>query len=235
MRLAADSIPELAAAVSVGRRSCAHMLEAAGALDVARIHVVSPPAYPNTNQIFSIATNLGAPFTDMAKFWVQDQSDGAITEHVPTVTELSEVHCEPSASAASSAFAAASGALAAIAHGRSSCFPALSVAMRFFAALTESDWRISPMPFAVRDGVGIGWRHSILKRADSVTREAGRYSVVISAGRVLFLRTRKISTTTESFEGELGVDTPRLVVEYFHSGQFPAERDATLPATGAAA
>lgn len=233
MRLAADSLSELESAVRVGRTACLDLLEGSGALDVARAHVVSPPAYPNTNQLIKLATRLGAPFYDMTKFWIQNQVDGSLTEHNPTVSELAELHRERR-----SATAGVSGALArlsAIAHGKSSSLPALKLALQFFAGLHDSDWLHPPIPFEVRDGLGITWRHSILRRTDSVTREAGRYSVVISGGRVLFLRTRKISTTTESFEGELGVDTSHLVIEYFHSGQFPAERDATLPATGAAA
>lgn len=235
MRLAADSLSELGLAVRVGRTACLDMLEGSGALDVARTHVVSPPAYPNTNQLIKLATGLGGPFDDMARFWVQNQADGSLTEHNPTVSELAELHHERCSAAASSGVSAALGKLSAIAHSKSSSLPAVTLALQFFAGLQDRDWLQPPLPFEVRNGIGIGWRHSVLSWTDLSSREAGRYSVVVTGQRVIFLRTRKIALTTETVERELDVNTSRLVIEYFHSGQFPAERDATLPAAGAAA
>lgn len=235
MRLAADSISDLELAIRIGRSSCLEMLETSGALDAARIHVVSPPAYPNTNQLIKLATALGAPFDDMAKFWVQNQADGSITEHTPTVSELAELHHEHRSAAASSGMCMALGALGAIAHSRSSQLPALKIALQFFAGLHDNDWLHAPLPFEVRNGIGIGWRHSVLSWTDLVSREAGRYSVVITGQRVIFLRTHKISQTTETVEHELDGDTPRLILDYFHAGRFPAETITHVAANDAAA
>lgn len=235
MRLAADSLSELELAVRVGRIACLDMLERSGAFDIARTHVVSPPAYPNTSQLIKLAIALGTPFDDMAKFWVQNQTDGAFTEHTPTVAELAELHDERHSATPSSGLSLALGKLSAIAHGKSSSLPALKIALQFFAGLQDGDWLHTPLPFEVRNGIGIGWRHSVLGWTDLVRREAGRYSVVICGQRVIFLRTRKIALTTETVERELDGDTPRLIVDYFHSGQFPAQLSANPEVSDVAA
>lgn len=235
MRLAADSLSELELAVRVGRIACLDMLERSGAFDIARTHVVSPPAYPNTSQLIKLATALGAPFDDMAKFWVQNQTDGAFTEHTPTLAELAELHDERHSATASSELSSALGKLSAIAQGKSSSLPALKIALQFFAGLQDGDWLHAPLPFEVRNGIGIGWRHSVLGWTDLVRREAGRYSVVICGQRVIFLRTRKIALTTETVERELDGDTARLIVDYFHSGQFPAQPSANPEVSDVAA
>ncbi len=231
MALVADAVPELAEAQQIGRRACLNMLESSGALETARGHVNAAPAYPNSQQLVKVALSLGGQFADMAKFWVLNQYDNTIEEHAPTTAELgADLRARESASACSG-LAEVMASLSTIAGGRAIAYPALEAALQFFAGLRGPDWINPPRAFEVREGIGIAWRHTVCGGTELISRDPGRYSVVISGQRVLYVRTRNVSPVAEMTESQLDVGTPQLIADFFRCGRLPGERDLTLAQT----
>lgn len=230
MRLAADSIPDAEQAQHVGRAACLDMLDAAGAFDAARGHVVNAPAYPNPETVVKFALGLGDPFAGMNRFWIQNQSDGALTEYVPTAAELADELRNRDAIDPGSALADALEALAAVTRGSSLSSAPVETALRVFVGLSGADWTSAPAPFTVHGGVGIRWKHGLRRNADGALRTAGRFSVVITGSRAVFLRTTNISTAVASAETVFGSDTAAVIAECFRTGRLPGEQEESAEA-----
>lgn len=233
MRLVADSVPDPADAARAGLAACLDLLTASGALDAARGHTVNAPAYPNPETVVKFALGLGEPFVTMNRFWIQNMADGTLTEHVPTAAELAEVLRDRKGVDTAGALADALSALAAVARNSASSQVALEAVLRFFVMLRGVDWASAPKPFEVHGGVGIGWKHSLRRNADGALRTAGRFSVVITGSRAVFLRTTNISTAVASAETVFGADTVAVIAECFRTGRLPGEQEESVGSAAA--
>lgn len=227
MRLVADTVPDSDQAEQLGLSACLDALEEAGAFDIAYGHVTSSPSFPNTENVAKFVLGLGAPFDDMARFWIQDQATGAFIEHVASPMSLARVIRSRTGVAACAGIAQAAAELASVARSEASSVPAAQVALRFLAALDADQWRTPPTLFEVQGGIGVSWKHTTAAVVGGATRPAGRYSVIITGQRTVFLRTRKIASAADRAQTELDAATADLITAFHRTGLLPGETPTT--------
>ncbi|TLH64269.1 hypothetical protein [Mycolicibacterium aubagnense] len=230
MRLIADTVPDSNQAEQLGLSACLEALEEAGAFDIAYGHVTSSPSFPNTENVAKFVLSLGAPFDDMARYWILDQDTGAFVEHSATPESLARLIRSRTGVEACAGVAHAAQALASVARSGSSSFPAIQAALCFLASLDAEHWRNPPMLFEVRDGVGVGWKHTARTVVSGATRSAGRYSVVITGQRAVFLRTRNSASTADKAEIALDTATAGQIMAFHQTGLLPSEARAAAEA-----
>ncbi|MFZ2239327.1 MAG: hypothetical protein WAV90_07245, partial [Gordonia amarae] len=122
--------------------------------------------------------------------------------------------------------AAAMSGLADAAREQGADFTAVRAALVALSMLDEQDWSDPVAITAVRGGVCLSWRHIGTRDVDGVTRQGGSYSVTVTDGRALFLRSKPSSPTAESDSAPVLENTAVLIAGFHRTGMFPAEAAA---------